>query len=70
MWILRRTHIEPLVWGAEIHIVETVVITDGRRPRTTGIMLVTVPARLIEATVDLTDVTPIDHILRLQHLHA
>ena len=65
MWILRRTHIESLVWGAEIHIVETVVITDGRRPRPTGIMPVTIPARLIEATVDLTDIAPIDHILRL-----
>ena len=70
MWILRRTHIEALLRRAEIHIVKTIVIADGWGPRTTGIMLVAVPPRLIEATVDLTDVTPVHHILRLQHLHA
>ena len=70
MWILRRTHIEALLRRAEIHIIKSVVIAYGRRPRTAGIVLVAVPPRLIKSTVDLTDVTPVHHILRLQHLHA
>ena len=66
----RLAHIQALVGCAEIDIKLAIVITDGRSPRATSIMLVGVPSRLVETAVDLTDVSPVEHIVRLQHLHA
>ena len=64
------THIEAFVGGAEIDIVEAVVMADGGCPRATGIVAVVVPPGLIETTVDLTDIAPVDHIVGLEHLHT
>ena len=63
-------HKQSLVGRTEIDVEASVVIADGRRPRAAGIVLVAVPARLVEARVDLTDVAPVHHIVALEHLHA
>ena len=66
----RRRHIQPFVGSAEINVETAVVKADGRSPRASGIVAVVVPAGFVEATVDLADVSPVDHIVGLQHLHS
>ena len=47
--ILGSRHIEPLFGGAEVDVVKSVVITYGWCPRSSCIVLIAVPSRLIEA---------------------
>jgi hypothetical protein len=65
MGILSRTHIQPFLRRAEEHIEEPIVIADSWCPRTTSIVLVLVPPRLVETMIYLTHIAPIDHIIRL-----
>ena len=68
--ILGSRHIEPFIGGAEIDIEESVVITDSWSPGATSIMGIRIPSWFIEATIYLTDILPIHHIIALQHLHT
>ena len=70
MRVFGGTHKKSLIGGAKIHIEQSVVITHGRCPRATGIMLVAVPSRFVEMAVYLTDIVPVNHIFGFQHLHA
>ena len=46
------------------------MIADGRCPRAARIMSVFLPSRLVEMVINLRHIAPVDHIARLQHLHA
>ena len=70
VWIFCRTHEKTLFWRTEIDVVEAVVIADGGSPRAAGIVIVAIPAWFVEATIYLTDIVPVNHIVALQHLHA
>ena len=64
------SHIKAFLWGTEENVVEPIVVADGWCPRSAGIVLVAVPARLIETAIDLTDIAPVHHIVAFQHLHT
>ena len=70
MRVFGGSHIKAFLRSAEEDVVESIVVADGWCPRAAGIVLVAVPARLIETTIDLTDITPVHHIVAFQHLHA
>ena len=63
-------HEESLVGCAEENPELPVVVADGRCPRAAGIAFVRVPAREVEAAVDLGEEAPVDHVVRDEHLHA
>ena len=65
MGILSGTHIQTFIRCAEEHKEASIVIADSWCPRTTSIVLVLVPPRLIETMIYLTHIAPIDHIIRL-----
>ena len=68
--ILSIRHEQSLMWCTEENPELTVMITDGRCPRATGIAGIVIPPRKIETVVQLRYQPPVHHILRLQYLHT
>ena len=58
-----RGHEETFVGCAEIDVESTILITQRRCPGAACIMLVGVPARIVETVIDLRHDTPVHHVV-------
>ena len=68
--ILCIRHEQSFMWCTEEHPELTIMITDGRCPRATGIAGIVFPFRKIELIIKLGYQLPIYHIFRFQYLHT
>ena len=67
--IFRIRHEQAFIGCAEEHPKLTIVVTDGRCPRTSCIAGIVLPSRKIKSVVKLRYQPPIHHIFRFQYLH-
>ncbi|MNJ36045.1 hypothetical protein D3C77_308170 [compost metagenome] len=69
--ILCSTHIQPLVRRTKIHIEQSVMVAERRRPASFGISPHFVIRRIdVQPFIYSSDNRPVDQILRMQHRHA
>ena len=70
VWVVGRAHEESFFVCAEEDVEPSVVPSDARCPCAPAVVAVFVPARIVETVVHLTDDSPVDEVVRFEHLHA
>ena len=65
-----RSHEQSFIGRTYVYPELTVMVANGRSPGTTGIVAVGVPPGEVHTAVHLTQQSPVDKIIRLQHLHT
>ena len=63
-------HKQSFVGGTEIDIETSIVMANSRCPRSTAIVAIGIPTRIVEVVIDLTHQLPVDQVRRFQHLHS